>query len=208
MAIPAYMHAVEALFIVKLARLGTRKAVRPSEVYVPERPRHADPFEDFLGVPLKTGGNVQVIFSLADARQPFLTASSEMWHIFEPELRKRLADLEAGATFSERTHAVLLEAIPSGQVAMAQVASRLAVSSRTLQRRLHEEGTSFKQVLRDTRERLARHYLGRTQLTSNEIAYLLGFDEPTSFFRAFRTWTGMSPETLRRQVLEAHTAKT
>jgi len=73
------------------------------------------------------------------------------------------------------------------------------VSTRTLQRRLRGEGTSFKAVVDTTRESLARHYLRRTHLSSTEIAYLLGFDEASSFFRAFQRWTGTTPETLRRQ---------
>ncbi len=52
-----------------------------------------------------------------------------------------------------------------------------------------------------TREGLARHYLHRTQLTSSEIAYLLGFEEPNSFFRAVRRWTGTTPERLRRKLV-------
>jgi len=124
-----------------------------------------------------------------------------MWAIFEPELRKRLADLEGNATFSERTQAVLLEGLPSGRFGMGDVARRLAVSSRTLQRRLRGEGTSFKAVVDTTRESLAKHYLGRTQLTGTEIAYLLGFEEPNSFFRAVQRWEGTTPESLRRQLV-------
>lgn len=200
-AVPAYMHVVEALFVTKLARLGTHEDISPTRVIVPELPRDPGPFEAYLGVRVTQGDALVVSFSHEDVTRPFLSANDEMWAIFEPELRRRLADMAASATFTDRTQAVLLEAIPSGQVAMDQVASRLSVSSRTLHRRLREEGTSFKELLRDTRESLARHYLGRTHITSSEIAYLLGFDEPTSFFRAFRSWTGMSPESLRRRIV-------
>ncbi len=199
--VPAYLHVVEALFITKLARLGTHVDVSPTRVMVPELPRDPRPFEEYLGARVTQGDALVVSFSQEDAARPFMSTNGEMWAIFEPELRRRLADMEASATFTDRTQAVLLEAIPSGQVSMDQVANRLAVSSRTLHRRLREEGTSFKEVLRDTREKLARHYLGRTHTTSSEIAYLLGFDEPTSFFRAFRSWTGMSPESLRRRII-------
>ncbi|MBX2803664.1 MAG: AraC family transcriptional regulator [Myxococcales bacterium] len=200
---PAYMHGLEALFVVKLARLGTRVRIRPTEVVVPQLPRDPRPFEEFLGVRMKRGDVIRVRFDDADARRPFLTANSAMWRIFEPELRKRLADLEGDATFAERTRAVLLEALPSGQFAIDAVARRLAVSSRTLQRRLSDEGTSFKEVVGVTRESLARHYLHRTHLTSTEIAFLLGFEEPTSFFRAFQRWTGTTPEAWRREVSES-----
>ena len=92
------------------------------------------------------------------------------------------------------------------RLAVEHVAKRLAVSPRTLQRRLKEEGTSFKGVVSATRENLARHYLSRTQLTATEIAFLLGFEEPTSFFRAFQRWTGTTPERLRKQAQQSAVA--
>lgn len=196
---PAYMYGLEAMFVTNLARLGTRQRIRPAAVIVPERPRDPLPFEDYLGVRMKRGDVTRVTFDAADAHQPFLTANRAMWNIFEPELRRRLSDLEGDASFAERTRVVLTEALPSGQVGMDNVARRLAVSSRTLQRRLRGEGTSFKEVVDSTRESLARHYLRRTHLSATEIAFLLGFDEATSFFRAFHRWTGTSPETLRQQ---------
>jgi AraC-like DNA-binding protein len=124
-----------------------------------------------------------------------------MWSIFEPALRKRLADLGASATTAERVRATLLEGLPSGKVGMDDVARRLALSKRTLQRRLEEEGTSYQDVLRATREALAVHYLERTDVPSAEISFLLGFEEPNSFFRAFNEWTGRTPETVRRDAV-------
>ncbi|MEM6326415.1 MAG: helix-turn-helix domain-containing protein [Bacteroidota bacterium] len=198
-----FMHALEAMFVVKLARLGTRQHVRPTSVVVPELPADPRAFDDFLGVRMKRGDHIQVTFSSGDARRPFLTANSAMWSIFEPELRRRLADLEGGATFAERTRAVLLEGLPSGQFALDGVARRLAVSPRTLQRQLQREGTSFKTVVGSTREALARQYLHRPELTFAEIAFLLGFQEPTSFFRAFQRWTGVTPETVRKRLISS-----
>lgn len=195
---PAYMHGLEALFVTRLARLGTREHIRPSSVVVPEFPRNPQPFEDYLGIRMKRGEVIRVTFDAADAHRPFLSASRAMWNIFEPELRKRLSDLEGDADFTDRIRAVLTEALPSGQVGLGGVARRLGVSSRTLQRRLRDEGTSFKAVVDTTRESLALHYLRRTRLTATEIAYLLGFDEATSFFRAFQRWTGTTPDTLRQ----------
>lgn len=82
---------------------------------------------------------------------------------------------------------------------MEGVARRLAMSKRTLQRRLVEEGTSYQDVLRDTRLELARHYLVRTSVPLGEISFLLGFEESNSFFRAFNDWTGRTPEAVRRE---------
>ncbi|MEM6296868.1 MAG: helix-turn-helix domain-containing protein [Myxococcota bacterium] len=197
---PTCMHLVEALFVVRLARMGTGQPIEPASVHLPECPEPRDVYVQYLGAPLREGPALRVSFRTEDARRPFLTSNAAMWSVFEPELRRRLGDLDARASFTDRTQAVLLEALPSGQFAMDKVARRLAVSTRTLQRRLREEGTHFTDVVSDTRLRLARHYLGQPNITSTEIAYLLGFEEPTSFIRACQRWTGTTPDGLRRQL--------
>jgi AraC-like DNA-binding protein len=83
-------------------------------------------------------------------------------------------------TTAERVRSALLEGIPNGLLTMEAMARQLATSKRTLQRRL-EKGTSYQQVLTETREALARQHLKKTALPAAEVAFLLGFDEPKSF---------------------------
>ena len=87
--------------------------------------------------------------------------------------------------------------LPAGDSTMTAVAHQLATSPRTLQRQLQLEGTTFQSVLADTREHLARHYLAHGAMTTAEIAYLLAYEDANSFYRAFRTWTGATPDTVR-----------
>jgi AraC-like DNA-binding protein len=72
-------------------------------------------------------------------------------------------------------------------------APRLHMSPRTLHRRLEEEGTSFRQVLTEVRRELAARHLSERRLAIGEIAFLLGFSEPSAFHRAFKRWTGHGP---------------
>jgi len=197
-ATPLSVVTMEVLFLVALARLGTREEVRPRSVTVTELPTPLAPYEDYLGVPLTRGDAHVVRFSAEDARRPFLTSNDAMWAAFEPELRRRLAELDAGASTEERVRAALLEGLPSGQVTMEVVARRLGVSKRTLQRRLGAERTTYQRVLRGTREDLARHYLQSTDPATAEISFLLGFEEPNSFYRAFSDWTGDTPDRVRQ----------
>jgi AraC-like DNA-binding protein len=81
------------------------------------------------------------------------------------------------------------------------VADQLGLTSRTLQRRLTEAGVTFQQLLEEARRELARHYLSRSRLELNETAYLLGYDEASSFFRAFQQWEGTSPNQWRQKNL-------
>ncbi|MET0703607.1 MAG: AraC family transcriptional regulator ligand-binding domain-containing protein [Mycobacterium sp.] len=195
---PTSLVLAELLFCVTLVRLGTREAVCPIEVTTTTLPATPAPYEKFLGARLQRGRTHRVAFATADATLPFLTSNEPLWAVFEPELRRRLADLETPATTAARVRAALLEALPSGLASMDTIARKLAVSRRTLQRRIEAEGTTYQQILDNTRTDLARHYLENTAVSVGEIAFLLGFSEPNSFYRAFRVWTGTTPDIVRR----------
>ena len=195
---PASLVLTELLFFVSLARMGTREAVKPLKVTTSVSPSPAAPYEAFLGARIERGRRHRLTFTYADATRPFLTSNEPLWAAFEPELRQRLADLNVSESTSRRVRAALLEGLPSGQVAVENIAEKLALSPRTLQRRIKAEGTCFQRILRNTREALARHYLEQTELPTQEISFLLGFCEPNSFYRAFRAWTGATPDNVRK----------
>lgn len=189
----------ELLFWVSLARTGTRSEVSPLRLSAPVviPPEVHDEYTAYAGVPLRREPTWAVVFSGRDADLPFLTANEGMWDHFEPELRRRLADLDQATSTTELVHAALLRLLPAGSATTTAVARELAVSPRTLQRRLQLEDTAFQEILRTTREALARHYLTSSTMSAGEIAYLLGYDDTTSFYRAFHAWTGETPERVR-----------
>lgn len=194
---PVSLVLMELLFCVTLARMGTREPIRPLEIVTTVLPSPVVPYELFLGARLQRGARHQVMFTIADATRPFLTSNEPMWEAFEPQLRQRLADIDASATTTMRVRAALLEGLPSGLLKTEDIAKKLALSKRTLQRRIEAEGTSFQQILNATRAELARHYLEKTTLPAAEISFLLGFDEANSFYRAFKLWTGTTPDHMR-----------
>ncbi|RMG92580.1 MAG: AraC family transcriptional regulator [Candidatus Dadabacteria bacterium] len=200
---PAALVGTEVVFLVGLARLATRHRVEPLAVGSPRALEPAEAYADYFGVPVGRAPRARVEFRAEDAARPFLTANEAVWSFFEPELQKRLAALEEGASMTERVRGALLELLPSGSASLEAVARRLGASPRTVQRRLREEGQTFKGVLNRTREKLARHYLRNPALSGAEISFLLGFEDPNSFFRAFRSWTGLTPERARRELLAA-----
>jgi Transcriptional regulator containing an amidase domain and an AraC-type DNA-binding HTH domain len=161
---------------------------------------HARRYTEFFGTPVQLDVNPQISFSAIDALRPFLTVNESMWQVFEPDLRRRLNELDATATTTQRVQALLLELIPSNIATIDEVADRLAMSKRTLQRRLENEGENFRALLNETREKLARHYLKETSLSGGKIAFLLGFEDPNSFYRAFQDWTGQTPEHTRHNI--------
>jgi AraC-like DNA-binding protein len=187
----------ELLFWVALARIGLRAEVRPTRVVSPVPPPPSSEYRDYLGVDITWGERPAVAFAAHDAARRFVTADEDMWAFFEPELARRLAALERDAGTAQRVRSALVEQLPAGRASMKEVARHLAMSSRTLQRRLQDEETTFQRVLAQTRESLARHYLTRSELPASEIALLLGYDDTNSFYRAFSGWTGRTPQTMR-----------
>ncbi len=196
-SLPPLFVAFELVFWVELARVATREQVNPETVHVSLDLPELDAYEAFLETRIRRDEVNRVTFSAVDAQKPFLTANHAMWAILEPAFDKRMEDLAQDASFRDRVRACLLEILASGHYSMTVVASKLAISSRTLQRRLREEGTTFQKVLDELRKELAHHYLSATDYTSAEISFLLGYEEPNSFFRAFRAWTGQTPEIVR-----------
>ncbi|ASU38897.1 AraC family transcriptional regulator [Herbaspirillum sp. meg3] len=201
---PDVFLAFKLVFFVQLARLATRSHVQPLGVGWPlatdATSEDALAYEAYFGVPVTGTPLATLVFSNEDIERPFLTENHKMWLFFEPSLRQRLADLDRTASMTERVRSTLLEALPAGEVSMLTISRKLAVSARTLQRRLQDEGTSFQQILDILRESLAHHYLRNTEMSSAEISFLLGFEDSNSFARAFQSWTGKTPQTVRSEI--------
>lgn len=200
---PSVFLAFKQVFFVQLARFATRSYVQPLQVGWPSPPSlEAESliYKSYFGVPVTSTPLATLVFAAADVERPFLTENHKMWSFFEPSLRQRLADLDRTAGMIDRVRSTLVETLPAGEVSMQAVSRKLAVSTRTLQRRLQDEGTTFQQTLDTLRNSLAHHYLRNTAMSSAEISFLLGFEDSNSFARAFQAWTGKTPQTVRSEI--------
>ncbi|MBQ3380001.1 MAG: helix-turn-helix domain-containing protein [Clostridia bacterium] len=187
--LPQFLIMCEMAFLVNIIRSATGEHISP--VYA-KMGRPADRlFSDHLGCRIDKGDNL-IAFELKDLEVPFISHDDEMWSFFEGELNKRLSDLDVDDSISARVRSALTELLPSGECGIENVAEKLGLTKRTLQRKLNEENTTFQKQLNGTRELLAKHYIGNTDMNANDIAFLLGYAELNSFLRAFRIWTGMS----------------
>ncbi|MEQ8366797.1 MAG: AraC family transcriptional regulator ligand-binding domain-containing protein [Roseicyclus sp.] len=195
--LPVVMAATEIVFLVNLLRRATRHRVVPRAVCLPGPMPEKPAFEDWFGCPVDLDNSASFSLERVDALRPFLTHDNQMWQAFEPGLRRRMEDARENLSTRARIENALLELLPSGRTQIDDVAGELAVSRRSLQRRLSEEGTTWLGVLNSARMRLAQHYLKNTNLNAAEVSFLLGFEDPNSFFRAFRRWTGATPEAWR-----------
>lgn len=195
--VPMTLAVTELMFWVSFVRRATRERINPTHATLVEHPNEPGMIEEALGIRIHATEIVSISFDKTDAERPFITTDSEAWRFYEPVLENRLAELESNASTADRIHVTLVELLPSGRTSLDEVSEMLAYTPRSLQRLLQREGTSFKKVLANTRERLAKHYLCSANITHSEVAFLLGYDDPNSFFRAFRTWTGTTPERFR-----------
>jgi AraC-like DNA-binding protein len=144
-------------------------------------------------------------FSRADFDLKLPTFNPQLAELHERYAGEYLRQFDHAQT-SYRVREAIIRKLPDGEPRRDEVACQLHMSERTLQRRLEEEKTSFVQLLDDTRRELADQYLGRLHLSLAQAAYLLGFADQSSFFRACKRWFNLSPGQYRSQLLHGTVA--
>ena len=140
---------------------------------------------------------VEMIFDASLLNLKLRNADPESQKICEERCQALLNKLSQGVDIIDQVRRIIYES-PCDRRDIDSVASGLAMSTRTLRRRLQEAGTSFRKVLNEVREALAMDYLRNTELSIDEIAFLLGYSEASNFRHAFKTWTGKSPSSFRK----------
>ena len=167
-----------------------------------ERPAHADLYDEIFQAPVRFGAERNAL-----RIHPHWANESERderpyaLNLFIDHAEALLDSLQETATFRARVEEQILQELHRGPVARERVARDLAVSERTLHRRLKEEGLTYAEVYNALRDRMAREYLTSGRTTVAEIAFLLGFSETSAFVRAFRRWTGLSPSDFRQTLI-------
>lgn len=119
--------------------------------------------------------------------------------IFSDRADQLMANLQKAKTTKGRVESLLMPIVHTGNVGMENIAGKLGLSRISLYRRLKAEGTTFDRILDDLRHKLALHYLSAKKASVNEVAYLVGYSDPAAFSRAFKRWTGNSPNSVAKQ---------
>jgi len=187
-------------WVLSTARAGTGTRLSPLRVEL-EQPRpHIKTIERHFGCSIVCGSHRNaLVFGAADAKRPFVTRNAELLALLAPQFEEELKREKADENFAERVRLAIQQKLTGRRPTIEDIADALHISSRTMQRRLQDEGFSFQRVLEGARRQLARHYLNNSALELNEAAYLLGYEDGNSFVRAFRTWEGVPPATWRGQ---------
>lgn len=195
--LPAFFVKGEFAFLIEMLSQATGLAIKPVKATVTFDISDKGVI-DFFGITPQKAIFNSITFSTPDLQKPFKSKNLSLLDYLEPELKKRLAELDVDDSYAKRVRSVLVELLPRGIASADDVANELGVNKRTLQRNLKAEDTNFQQQLNETREMLAKNYLINTKISTDEIAFLLAYQETNSFQRAFSVWTGKSVQQFRK----------
>jgi len=185
----------------KFARESTGAHVTPLQVnFAHAAPEDASEHHRFFGRPVRFGvGSNSMILSTADAARPLQAADEALAAIVRRRLDKLLAerDQPGSGPLSGRVRRMMVEQLGEKTLTPDTVARALAVSRRTLSRRLAEENSSFRDILDEVRRDFACALLKDHSLSVADVAFFLEYSEPAAFNRSFRRWTGQTPRAFR-----------
>jgi AraC-like DNA-binding protein len=187
-------------WVLSIARHGTGMRLSPLRVEFVQPRAQVKTLERHFACPVVCGAaRNAIVFRAADAQRPFVTRNAELLGMLAPQFEEELRQENGDENFIERVRVAIQQKLAGRRPNIEDIADALHISSRTLQRRLQDEGASFQRVLEEARHQLARRYLNNSVLELNEAAYLLGYEDSSSFVRAFRTWEGIPPARWREE---------
>jgi AraC-like DNA-binding protein len=201
---PDIMVDVGLSWILNVGRRGSDGEIKPLRLELRRAAKHRELLETHFGcrVRFKADRNA-LVFRSSDLDRPFVTQNDEMVSALGTRLEAELKARNTTRDVTEQVKRTLSRSMAGKRPTLQGVAHELGLGPRTLQRRLTNAGVSFQQLVEDTRRELARHYLKQRAVEFNEAAFLLGFEDVNSFFRAFHSWEGTTPGEWRSRVLRA-----
>ena len=198
----AYRHTTECIMVAVLRffRFVSEGQFQPLMIYFTHvdgaNPEH---YERVYGCPVVLGAEeIRLYFKPEVLNSRIWQAEPELLRFHEQLAHEKLQELARFDLVAEVRRAIG-ESLESGNTSLETVAKRLNLAPRRLRGQLTDAGTSFNQVLADYRCRLAKRLLAHTRESIEQIVYLTGFSEPSTFYRAFKRWTNLTPIEYRKK---------
>jgi AraC-like DNA-binding protein len=181
-------------WILTIGQRGTDRRIAPLRVELTRPSKHREILEKYYGcrVKFKAERNA-IVFATTDLDMPFTTHNAELLAMVSGLLDAELAERKAGTDVGNQVKHALKRSLAGKRPTLQDVASEVGMSTRSLQRKLSDAGFTFQHVVEETRRELAHHYLSQSAVELTETAYLLGYSDASSFFRAFNSWEGVTP---------------
>ena len=190
--------------ILSICRVNYRSTLNPETITF----RHSKPpcsaayYEFFGGQVAFDAKKTSMVFPLDSVTKILPGNNPKLTECSDDVLQEFLNNLDK-EKFIEKTKIYILRHLSSGNATEEQVAQDFYMSTRNFQRALKEHNTTFRNILNETRCILAKHYLEKNSLSLQETAFLLGYSSPSSFSRAFTSWTGIPPKQFHRNAKRA-----
>lgn len=194
-------HTLQATLVEWVARARAISGVnwKPQEILVQTSPRDTTCYEGYLGTSAQCGAaGTWLVFDTKVLEYKIPRSDRCLLDLLMPIVEREKETLAKNQCFLERVEATVEDLLDDGIVSAERVASEMAISTRTLQRKLGQEGRTFSEVLDATRRSAALTHLRNSRIAISETAYRVGFSEPSTFYRAFKRWTGETPASYRR----------
>jgi AraC-like DNA-binding protein len=187
-----------------IGRRGTDRITKALRLELKRPARERKLLEDHFGCLVRFGSKRNaLVFRKTDLDLPFVTHNRDLLAALEGHLETELEGRSRGKGIGEQVASALVHSLAGRRPTLHGVAADLGMSTRTLQRRLGAVGSSFQEQVENARRELAHHYLSQTTVELKQAAYLLGFEDANSFFRAFQAWEGTTPGEWRAQHQQA-----
>ncbi|MEC0167148.1 helix-turn-helix transcriptional regulator [Paenibacillus graminis] len=195
---PPVLTGITLAHLLELGRRGTGQPLTARFVEFSPDMGDVQALEAYFGCPIRMGaqGNRLTLYR-GDLDRPFVSYNEELLEMLTPALDQSLLEQQRSRSITGRVKWIMKRNLTGGQSDLQAVAKELGLSDRTLQRRLTDENTSFKQLLTEVRHAQAREYLADPSLDIKEVAFLVGYEDQNSFYRAFRLWEGDTPSNWR-----------
>jgi len=199
---PTMLAGVTLAFLFELGRKGTGQPLTAKFVEFSHSMGDVQKLEAYFGCRVQIGANCNKLTILReDLDRHFVSYNAELLDILTPALDQSLNEQQHTCSITEMVKWIMKRSLSGGRPDIHSIASELGMSDRTLQRRLTDEGTNFKHLLTQVRHHQAREYLSDPSLDIKEVAFLIGFEDQNSFYRAFRLWEGDTPSKWRTEHL-------
>jgi AraC-like DNA-binding protein len=189
---------------VRMVRNLTQAPINPLEVtFTYPQPASTAEYERIFGCPvLFDQPENSYTLALQDLFTPIPLANPSLLAYFEKYAQDFLNEMDHRDEYTRSVTKIILAHLDDEALTIEKVAQEMAVSVRTLQSRLDQEGVVFSELLKEIRERLAKKYL-RENYSVEQITYLLGFSEPSVFRKAFKKWSGVTPREYRQRAFSS-----
>jgi len=200
MDVPAYMDLTMTI-LTTMCRLNLGRDFRPLAIsFIHPELSCTHEYVSFFNAPVTFSADVdKLTISATDADRRLASGNKHLARLNDQYILRYLAGLN-NQELHQRVKGVFVDLLPSGHISVKRVARRLNMSKRSLQRKLHEEGMTFSELVDEVRRELAEGYIRDPGINLMEVAFILGFSVYSSFSRAYKRWTGISPAEGRRKI--------